>query len=304
MPTYRDTLPLDSPWIEKCARHQAPHTARTLQHIYLCDSCARRLVHEALNDRPFVYHGETIDGYCGLCNRRTAVTLRQHFACTQCWALITSYQKGYVSAAAVHAMWSRDIAPHHPYLELSETDVLRLEPYVRNKTTKSKAAETLTTLDFLVLDAGSPRFHIELKTGPMSVTDMNEFQLDVNDFDDIIGASCFTGLPSYIFHVQMGMRYEPPTRELVSLGMWWTDFRRLRDHLVGLRKRRNEDKYAGYFNTDAFHPIETFSAEIARKGYNDLRSHLVPEQLALPAPGTKIPRTLAAKKPARPRKKE
>ena len=125
---------------------------------------------------------------------------------------------------------------------------------------------------------------------------MNEFQLDVNDFNDITGASCYTGLPTYIFHVELGFRYAPPTRRVVARSVWWTDFRRLLDNLSSVKKRRGEDKDAGYFRREAFESIDTFPAEIERRGYDALRAYLDPVQLTLPARGYKAPRAPSAKR--------
>lgn len=290
MAPYRDVLPTDSEWMEKCARHTAKQTARTLQHIYLCDPCAKRLVAEALNGRPFLYHGETIAGYCGLCNEHTEVTLRQHFACATCWAVVTSYSKGFVSAKALLQMWAERVASSNPGFYLQETDQIRLEPYVRAKKTKYAASKTLSTLDFLATETGHTRFHIELKTGPQTMDAMSEFQLDVNDFDDIIGASCNSGTPSYIVHIAVRMDYLPPTKRITPVGIWWTDFKRLRDSLKSVRKRRGEDKYAGYFDTSAFETIDTFSAAVASRSYEALLPHLDRDKLALPEAGKPKPR--------------
>lgn len=282
MKLYRDTLAPTSEWFEKCARHTTKHTARTLQHIYLCDPCAEGLVREALNGRPFIYHGETVHGYCGLCNERSEVTLRQHFACIPCWALISSYQKGFVASQAVHKIWQRAIQPGHPELSLAETEPVRLEPYQRQAKSKREAAKTLTTLDFTASKAGVVLFHVELKSGPASIDEMKEFQLDVNDYEDIIGASCFTGIPTYIVHVQLRMVYDPPTRGVEAVGVWWTDFKTLRENLLAVRQRRGEDKDAAYFNRGAFQPIDTFSEEIATQRYLTLTPFLSAIDLALP----------------------
>src|SRR5258708_14556184 len=90
---YRRILPRTSDYWEACARHTSRHTARTLQCGYYCDRCARRLTREAFNDRPPVYHGARVKGFCGLCNKRKQVFLRQWFACGECCKLIVGYQK-------------------------------------------------------------------------------------------------------------------------------------------------------------------------------------------------------------------
>jgi hypothetical protein len=284
---YRDALDPSSGWFEKCARHTSTYTARTLQHIYLCDPCARRLVHEGLNDRPFVYHGETVRGFCGLCNAAKEVTLRQHFACVQCCSVVLSYQMGIVAARAVHQAWADQVQAEFPSLRLEETEAVRIEPYARKSKTKKQAAESLEVLDFHVFETSeqsnkSPLFHIELKSGPGSIDEMTEFQLDVNDYDDIVGASCQTGVPAYVFHVQVGSEYHPPTRRVVARGAWWTDVCQLRDQNRRVAARRDGEKNAEYFNRTAFAPIDTFVDELRARGFDRLRERLDRTKLALP----------------------
>lgn len=283
---YRETLDPSGEWFEKCARHSASQTSRLLQHIYLCDPCARRFVHEVFNDRPFVYHGETVQGFCGLCNKRGAVTLRQHFACGPCWNVVLSYQKTYVASEAVREAWKTHVQGEFPALVLEETEEVTLDPYVRGARTKRQNAATLEILDFLVSEKslGSPSttlFHIEMKSGPGNIDTMSEFQLDVNDYEDILGASCNTGAPAYVFHVQVEQEYHPPTRRGIGRRVWWTDLCRLRDAVKRVAARRGEDKKAIYFRTSAFAPVETFPDELRARGFELLRSRIDPIALAI-----------------------
>lgn len=285
MAPYRDVLPLDSPFYEACARHTARTTSRALQHIYLCDPCAIRLTKEAFNDRPPIYHGETVDGYCGLCNARTAVTLRQWFVCPFCWNVLGSYQKGFVGPQAVLAFWAREIQPRYPNFAIQETECVFCGPYHRGKNTKKTAAATLKILDFLVSEVRdgkeSPVFHIELKAGPGSIDTMSEFQLDVNDSNDIVGAVAYTGLPAYILHVQLDYEYFPPTRRAIAKGMWWTDVVSLEANRTAVRQRRGEDKQAGYYRTAAFQPIDTFIKELETRRFEPLRRALLANPVKL-----------------------
>ena len=109
MPAYDAVLPPSSDFWKKCARHTNPTTSKNLAYIYLCDVCLERLVAEALNERPPIYHGETRRGYCGLCNELKTVTFRQWFACAICWNVVVAYQKGIVASEAVHRFWAERI---------------------------------------------------------------------------------------------------------------------------------------------------------------------------------------------------
>src|SRR5262245_55652221 len=129
MPAYRDTLTPDSEVHEACARHTARQPSRSLQHIYLCDDWPVRLGRYAFNGGPRLCHGETIEGYCGLCNALGQVTLRQWFVCPVCWNVVVAYQKSFVAALAVPAFWQRDIAAEFPAFEFTGTDEVRVTPF-------------------------------------------------------------------------------------------------------------------------------------------------------------------------------
>jgi hypothetical protein len=274
---YRDALPPE--WFEKCARHVSPTVARTQQFGFYCDACARRLTEEAFNGRAPMYHGETVLGTCGLCNTRGAVTLRSWFVCGICWNVVVAYQKSLVASATIHEHWRQTITPHLPQLELFETEEIRVEPFKRKAKTKQQSAKSLTVLDFIVAsvapsDPPIPLFHIEQKTGPGSIDQMKEFQLDVNDYEDILGASTNTGLPAYIFHVQVGQEYENGTRRVVPRGLWWTDLVSLRKALIRVAGRRMEDKNAAYFSPTAFRAIDDFLPELLESRYRERGAEL------------------------------
>ena len=277
MPQFRETLSRISTFWEACARHTARQTCRTVQHIYLCDPCALRLTERAFNHRPPIYHGETVTGYCGLCNERTDVTLRLWFVCGICWNVIIAYQKTFVASKEVLAFWQQALQPQFPNLLCEEREVVQLTPFAHRTKTKKQSAAELALLDFLVSEvapARKPVFHIELKTGPGSIDDMSEFQLDVNDSNDIIGAVKNTGLPAYIFHCQVVHEYEPPTRCSVARGMWFTDIWTLKANQKDTRQRQGEYKKASYYKTAAFKPIGQFVEELVTRRYEKLASRI------------------------------
>lgn len=285
MKSYRAVTSKASGLYETCARHTARSTARTLQTIYLCDPCARRLVSEAFNRRPPVYHGQTIEGYCGLCSRKRDVTCRQWFVCGPCWNVVLAYQKSVAASRAVHEWWAKTMKPRFPKLNLEETEPVYLSPYVRGGMTKLQAAVGLSVLDFLVSDNSTnpptPLFHIEQKTGPGSIDNMSVFQLDVNDFNDIAGAVNKTELPSYIVHVQAGREFDFPTSKTVVQGMWWTDVFLLQENQKHVGARRNGDKDAISYKPEAFKSIDSFPGEIANRGFEKLTAKLRRKKLRL-----------------------
>ena len=143
----------------------------------------------------------------------------------------------------------------------------------------------LSVLDFEVSDVATKPatslFHIEQKTGPGSIEEISEFQLDVNDFNDIVGATNNTKLPAYIVHVQARQQYSFPTRGTIIGGLWWTDVFTLQDHQKRISKRRGEDKKAIYYHPAAFQPITTFNEELEEKRYLELGRKLARKPISL-----------------------
>ena len=238
-----------------------------------------------MNGRPPIYHGETIEGYCGLCNKLQPVTMRQFFVCPFCWNVLVAYQKSFVACTAVHDYWKTVVTPAIPTLRLTETEVPYLSSYSRKGKTKKLAAAELEFLDFVVEeqkgDVYKALFHIELKAGPGSVDEMGEFQLDINDSNDIIGAVVKTGLPAYIFHAQLDHEYRPPTRRTVPKGLWFTDIFTLLENRLSVKVRRGEDKQAGYYRPSAFRPISEFLDVLKTRHYEGLAKLLAAQTLKM-----------------------
>jgi hypothetical protein len=110
---------------------------------------------------------------------------------------------------------------------------------------------------------------------------MSEFQLDINDSNDIIGVVNKTHLPAYVFHVQLDHEYRPPTRRTVAAGIWFTDIVTLLDNRIAVRRRRGEQKDAGYYRPEAFRPIEEFPGRLAERQYEQLGLALLNRQLEM-----------------------
>jgi len=276
----------DHPYWEKCARHRNKQTSRFVAHLFLCDACAQRLKRECFNDRPPIFEGLAVEGFCGLCNRRQDVLLRQWFLCQICLGVVLSYPKSIAASLAVHEFWKRHVAPEFPALTLEETEVVKLEPFVPGRRTQRTKSGTLSVVDFAVFDDTSgghePVFYIEMKSGPGSIGEMSEFQLDVNDSNDVATVCNNSGIPAYIFHVQVREEYAPPTRHSVAAGMWWTDCFALHEHLRTIKARRGEeDKSAGYYSPQAFRTIGSFRNELSSRGYITLQKRLKKETLPL-----------------------
>jgi hypothetical protein len=200
--------------------------------------------------------------------------------------VVVAYQKGFVASEALLRFWAAEIVPHLPNFALRETEPVYVSSYQRAKRSKKVAAATLADLDFLVSEVQngqqvSPIFHIEHKAGPGSIETMSEFQLDVNDSNDIVGAVAYTKLPAYVFHTQLVHAYLPPTRRTVATGMWWTDVLRLEANRTAVRARRGDQKNAGYYKTSAFQPINTFIEELTTRRFEQLRDAVLANPIVL-----------------------
>lgn len=276
--------PGDQYW-EKCARHQNESTSRFVANMFLCDDCSDRLQHEVFNGRPPLFEGLHVEGYCGLCNQLTATDLRQWFVCPICLNVVLSYPKGFAASRYVHEFWETEINPQFPDLVLEELDEVKLEPFVPGKRSAKTKAVVVQELDYRVGrrvgDTVEPLFSIELKAGPAAIEQMSEFQLDVNDFNDIANGCNGCGLPAYVFHVQINDEYLPPTRRSVAKNLWWTDVWDLEQALKAIRNRRGEDKRAAYYKPSAFKAREAFVEELRNVGYAGLTERLRANRIAL-----------------------
>jgi len=256
-----------------------------LQTTYFCDDCTQHLVHAAFNGRAPIYHGESLKGYCGLCNESVEVTMRQWFACGPCWNFVLAYQKSIAATVGVKNWWAAEIAPIFPNLLLQETEPVVLQPFVRSKQTKFEKAASLEVLDFLIRDEDtSPPtnlFHLEQKAGPSSIDQMKEFQLDVNDFNDIVGAMNATSILSYVIHVQLEHEYEVPTRKTRVVKMWWSDLYTMHENAKRIGQRRGEDKRAIFFKPGAFKPIGSFVDELRSGRHKEIAARLTEAKLEL-----------------------
>lgn len=281
---FRDVLTPDSPFWEKCARHQNLSTSRNIAPLFLCDECAIRLTNDCFNQRPPIYHGQGLVGYCGLCNEWREIALRQWFIDPICLNVVYGYPKSIAACKLIFEKWHEIVTPHFPNLELQEIDVVQIEPFIPGK---RSALSKKAAIDFQVTDnslEGKPVvFFIELKTGPSSLLDdqgMREFQLDVNDYVDIVNVMRAEEKPAYVFHAQVTEEYSLPTKRSIGKAVWWTDIFTLRANLKQVRHRRGEDKDAGYYDPKAFHLLDTFPRHLGAKGYLALAKRLSEEGIA------------------------
>lgn len=249
-----------------CVRHLKPRKDARLRHYYLCDGCVAQWTREAFDGNAPVYVGESVTGYCLLCNNRSeGVKLRCWFLCDICHRVAGSIGRNHVAEQAILDFWAEHVEPRCPNLQLIQNDKSSLQP--RRDSDKSGQAP----IDFLVRDKVTKKyvFGIENKTGRSSIRDMSQFQLDTSDCDSILNDMRKLQIPAYVFHAQVLEVWEPPTTGFKIVGLWWSDVYRMAEHFKSVKTRRDEMRGAAYFDKRAFSPIETFVEE-ELVGYADL----------------------------------
>lgn len=279
-----DTLLTSDEFREKCARHKNAQTTRSRAAFYLCTGCARRLKSEALNDRAPVYVGPPFRGSCEMCNKPKEVRLVQWYVCPRCRPVIDGYAKTEVASRFVRRFWKDEIQAKAPELILTETEPVRWEAFESTKSSQRAKSESVGVLDFAVSHRSKPQavlFHIEMKAGPGAIDSMKEFQLDLNDSNDIARVCNKTGKPAYLVHVQIVEQQDGPTRRIIPKDLWWTDCFILNEKFKTSRQRYGEDKQAGYYDLSAFKGKKEFLAELTSANYKALTKRLVKSPLPI-----------------------
>lgn len=241
-----------------CVRHAQTRKDVRLRHFFLCDACTKQWVDEAFGGNAPVTYGESIEGYCLLCNNVARVRLQTWFLCDICDRVARSIGRNHVAEDAILRFWAEQVQPKFADLAITQNDLSSLRP--RRATDVSGEGP----LDFLVTDAktGHAAFGIENKTGRSSIKDMSQFQLDVSDCDSILHHVRELGIPAYIIHAQVLEIWMPPTMGFKAIGLWWSDIFRMTENFAGVKMRRMELRGAAYFKRAAFEPIDTFGDQL------------------------------------------
>lgn len=241
-----------------CVRHAKPRKDVRLRHTFVCDECADKWTDEAFDGSKSLWDGESLTGYCNLCNTKKRVRLRTWFLCDICWRVAGSIGRNHVAESAIVSWWRTQVEKDHPHLVIEQNDASALRP--RRDTDISGEGP----LDFLVRNTttGEVVIGIENKTGRSSIKEMSAFQLDVSDCDAILHHVRELDIPAYLIHAQVLEIWEPPTVGFAAIGLWWTDIYKLAAGFRDVRTRRDEQRGAAYFSKKAFHPIEELSGSL------------------------------------------
>jgi hypothetical protein len=162
-----------------------------------------------------------------------------------------------------------------PDIRIEIVDEVELAPYTRKA---GKKRELATQLDFRAHLGETPAFWIELKTGQRSVDEFATFQLDVSDCDDILNVVRLTGIPAYVFHIQVDREYHPPSDHILGKGIWWSDIFSMTGAFVKTeRRQRDGGKMAAHFSPRCFQPFETFGGALKTNHHTALQARLKTE---------------------------
>ncbi len=210
----------------ECVRHLGRQRDVKLRHFFLCNECADLWTTDAFENANSLYNGETLEGYCLVCNKIKQVRLRTWGLCDQCFRVAIAIGRNHEAEEAIERFWKEEIQPHLPNAELIRNDLSALRP-------RRQGAKTSDSpIDFVVRDRESKKvlFGIENKTGPGAVPEMSRFQLDKSDCDAILNEMANFKAPAYIIHAQVLQVWHGPTTGHKTAGLWWTDPYRMGEH--------------------------------------------------------------------------
>lgn len=251
----------------KCARCGTSGRSLRLSSFFLCDNCTDKLTTEAFNNNRPVFEQCQVEGYCYLCGNKTYVKLRQWVLCEDCSRIVHSYPIGMRAQTCVLELLNSKI----PSIRFELTDPVSLMPYSKRRKVSKEPRPDITGRD----DRGNEILMIEVKTGRNSIDKMKYFQLDISDCDDILKYVKSKQVATYVFHVQVVEKFDPPTSHFECAGIWWTSIFELDGCFERVTKRRiNRGKVAALYDPKCFKPVDSFIEEIKSRRYMDLTQKL------------------------------
>ncbi len=206
-----------------------------------------------------MFDASVLSGSCQNCTRVASdLHLAQWLLCGNCERVARSIGRSIAAEKYVAARFEE--AFRQSLLELEQLD----RPALRAHDAQVLERKT-PSMDFMILEEGTPIAGIELKTGRSHLggwapvgAKMATFQLDHGDCDDISEVANAERIVVYLFHAQVIDRAEPPTTRFEAVGLWWIDPFSFSDSYQTSRTRPRETKTAAYYLTDQFRPFEEF----------------------------------------------
>lgn len=243
----------------ECYRHGGRQRDVKLRHIFMCDTCAALWIKDVFEGRPSIYDGESMFGYCLICNAPEGqVRMRTFPLCEQCWKVAIGIGRNHEAEQSIITFWNDQIQPRVPHLELVQTDLSVL----RRRGGFEKSATAPVDFIVQVRETKNALVGIEGKAGPGSIAEIPRFQLDKSDCDTILNEMAAKNLPVYVIQSQVLQIWKVPTTGHRTAGLWWTDPYRMGKHFENVFARQDERKLAVNFGRAAFRDIGSFSDDI------------------------------------------
>jgi hypothetical protein len=252
----------------RCTRRQADVERA---HLFLCGNCEPQFQAQAFNGTPPLYSANSVDGFCEFCDEKLPLRHTEWLLCSYCARVVQSYRLGKVTAE--FALKQLNALHLKPAYQFQEADPVLIQA----NTARGGRRKPATKLDLEAVDpsTGQRHFWIELKTGPGSIDEIPEFQLDTTDCDDIQNAVLTSGVPALLIHCQVEKQPSPPTMRLTPQGLWWTDLGAFAGSFIKAAPRRgNERKNAASFAPNCFQRIDTLAGFLAGGGIAKLAADL------------------------------
>jgi len=241
-----------------CFRHGTPYWDSKNRLFFLCKECFP-VFSAALNNKKPTYKLPPIKGTCNQCNRHLEnVKPFWWVLCEICDRVANSIGRG---VEAQNYVKSRAITSLKLITRFKKISVENIQVPILNKFEENKQKSN-SSPDLMIKENDEILFYIEVKTGQSSIgktsigTNMNRFQLDHQDIDDI--RSCITRFkkPVFIFHVQCITRIDGPTNRHEPVDCWWATTSSLSDNYIESKTRPREKKIAAYFDISAFKSMD------------------------------------------------
>jgi hypothetical protein len=240
-----------------CVRHGKARADTHTTGLFLCKGCKKLFVRSAFGgDEPDFEYG-IIRGYCSYCGQRKYVRARYWYLCQVCENVVRAYYKERVAREFVLSWWNelRRSDEAAKGIKLRISDPTRVKRY--SESNRDKKAR-IPSPDLTGFQDGKRIFAIEMKSGKSSPRTMSQFQLDVNDCNDILSWLKASRIPAFLFHLQVRDEYDPPTARKVAIAGWYMDVFEMQQNFMTIRKRGKEIRDAAYYNKKGFHPLDNF----------------------------------------------
>jgi len=238
-----------------CVRHNSYRKDSRLVGLFLCEDCFSKLKATAFNNYDPFYTIDPIDGYCIYCGQRKEVVQYFYFLCGICERIIYSYGRELAARNYLLGLWDRYRQEYNLDMDLRVEDPVVPLSYQEHRQYKRYATPRP---DFVAVKGGKILFAIEMKTGRSTINEMRNFQLDKNDCDDIIAflKTEQYHVPTFLVHVRVLEKYDPPTIKFIGKGAWWTSLFNLENAFIEIKRRPREHRLAVYYKVNVFRPID------------------------------------------------